>query len=73
MIRWWDSFLKGAARVLDMGGTLGPTLEDIQSDEAARMTDEAAIRSDWEKVTKELNEAFLGLPDAVERHPHDES
>jgi hypothetical protein len=48
---WLDSFLQGAASVLDIGGTLAPTLDDILlRDFLGTLTDAEAIRSDWESV-----------------------
>jgi hypothetical protein len=47
LTRWLRQLIQGAAHVLDLGGTMAPTLDDVQTDDAA------ALRSDRDAVARD--------------------
>ena len=56
---WLSPYLRGAASVLDLGGVLGPRLEDLPWwDPDPRVADANALRQDWQAVERDLAEAW---------------
>ena len=54
----WQSFLNGAARVLDLFGTMSEPVDLPTTDEDAFQRDMQAIAGDWQAVAKDMNDAI---------------
>lgn len=57
----WTAFLNGAARVLDLFGTMSEPVDLPTTDEEALRRDWQAIASDWQAVAKDMNDAIAGM------------
>ena len=53
----WQSFLNGAARVLDLFGTMSEPVDLPGTDEDAFHRDMQALASDWQAVAKDTHDA----------------
>lgn len=54
----WQSFLNGAARVLDLFGTVSEPVDLPATDEEALRRDIQAIAGDWQAVAEDMNDAI---------------
>ena len=59
------SFLEGAARILDFGGTLNVYNRSVTPEEA----DLVALRSDWEALGQDLRVAISTVAEEIQTSP----
>ena len=56
----WTAFIAGAARVLDLFGTMSEPVDLPATDEEALRRDWQAIFGDWQAVAKDMDDATAG-------------
>ena len=54
----WTAFLNGAARVLDLFGTMSEPVDLVATDDEALQRDLQAIAGDWQSVVHDMNDAI---------------
>ena len=57
----WTAFLNGAARVLDLFGTMSEPVDLAATDDEALQRDLQAIAGDWQSVAHDMNDAIGGI------------